>query len=129
MSKREIPQVITDLQAIGDRLTNPEAWNKGLFGNKEGPNCLVGAMDIIIDRDYNFLKEGGEGIRQLKQAAERRLNTRDALSDCLSLLHRGHNSITQYNDAPETTHENILYLIDRALKSEKKKACIIEMVV
>ena len=120
MSKRELPQVIIDLRAIRNRLSSPEAWSKSLFGNEEGPNCLVGAMDVIIERDYNFDSRDRkvEAGQHMSEAHERRTKAKIALSRALP---RGYtnNSVTRYNDALTTTHENILTLIDRALESEK----------
>jgi len=120
MSERKLPQVIIDLQAVRNRLTNPEAWNQGMFGDNEGPNCIVGAIDRVIDRDLKFLKVGEE-YAQLEQAQERRHNMRQALGRCLP---KEYTSLVYYNDTLKTTHENILTLIDAALKSEKQSVCI-----
>ena len=124
MSKREIPQVITDLQAIRDRLTNPRAWDQMYFGSEEGPNCLVGAMDVVIDRDYGKIIGTMRVTHWDKEAGERRSNARKALSRYVPFEYNG--SIVRYNDDRETTHKKILALIDEALYDEKTKACVVE---
>ena len=114
MSKRELPQVIIDLQAIRERLTNPEAWNKGLFGTGIGPNCLIGAVDVVI------------GVLHSREAQERRWPVREALVANIPARYDG--SLVRYNDDRKTTHKKILALIDAALESEKKIAGIVEYV-
>ncbi len=123
MSKRELPQIITDLQAIRDRLTNPEAWDQMYFGSEEGPNCLIGAMDIVIDRDYGKIIGTMENTHWGIEARDRRHKARNAICCCLP---SGYDSLVRYNDDRETTHQDILTLIDAALESEKKIAGIVE---
>ena len=118
MSKREIPQVVSDLQALRDRLTDPEAWSKGLFGTEVTSNCLVGAMDVIIDRDYRLLPSEKFYI----EAKNRRTHCRAAISVNIPDNYDG--SIVGYNDASRTTHKDILALIDTALHNEKTKVGI-----
>ncbi len=118
MSKRELPQVVSDLQAIRDRLTNPEAWSKGLFGTEKSSNCLVGAMDVIIDRDYKLLPSEKFYI----EAKNRRTNCRAAISVNIPSGYDG--SIVGYNDATRTTHKDILATIDTAIEKEKTKVGI-----
>ncbi len=121
MSKRELPQVIVDLQAIRDRLTNPEAWSKGLFGSEEGPNCLIGAVDVVIG--VPTLKKWQEGC---VEAQERRWPIREAI--VANIPAKYDSSVVGYNDAPETTHKDILDLLDLVIKSEKKIAGVVEFV-
>ena len=116
MSRRELPQIIVDLQAIRDRLTNPTAWEQLYFGNEEGPNCLIGAMDVIIERDYKNKDCTENGYN-------RRIDARAALSHCVPT---GYDSIVRYNDDRKTTHKDILALIDRAIEAEKTKAGVVE---
>ena len=123
MSKREIPQVIVDLQGIRDRLTNPKAWEQMYFGDEEGPNCLVGAMDVVIDRDYGE-KIGTMTDSHTVEAGGRRYNAKAALVRSIPSEYLG--SIVRYNDDRATTHKDILALIDLAIESEKKIAGIVE---
>ncbi len=125
MSKRELPQVIIDLQAIRNRLTNPEAWDQMYFGNEESPNCIIGAMDVVIDRDYGKIIGTMTDSHWTVEAGERRVNARAALACCVP---SSFDSLVRYNDHRETTHKDILALIDLALESEKEKACVVEVV-
>ena len=104
MSKRELPQVVTDLQAVRDRLTPPDMWQQGSYGGEEGPNCIIGAIRVVTQQLFG-----------------RQFNARVAISN--ANIRR---PIIGFND--NHTHKEVLALIDTAIKTEKTKAGVVEYV-
>ncbi len=118
MSKREIPQVITDLQAVRARLTPLNMWMQGGYGRTEGPNCLMGAIFVVT----NIMKSDmitAPLVNDRLKLVENSL--RDAIRECF-----GTYGVVSFNDTK--THEEVLEVIDKAIETEKTKAGVVEYV-
>ncbi len=122
MSKREIPQVISDLQAVRDRLARPGAWKRLLFGDEKGPNCLVGAV-YVVTRACPYLD-----LPLISDDDNRYQLLRNALRSCLPPTAAKHDSLVRFNDNLENKKSDIIKLIDDAIILEKEKAEIVEFV-
>ncbi len=128
MSRRELPQVITDLQAVRDRLAPIEMWTRGSYGKVDGPNCIMGVVYMVTDT-FRTMSDGvinrllpippASGLFQI-QAALRKAIQKMPDSDSRS------DSIVGFNDTND--HETLLLMIDLAIETEKTKAGVVEYV-
>ncbi len=116
MSKREIPQVVTDLQAIRDRLTPHNMWKQGGYGRMVGPNCLMGAMFVVA----GIMKSN---IISVQPVNDRLKLVEDSLRDVIkeSFTDGG---VVSFNDTH--THKEVLEVVDSAIQREKEKAGVVE---
>jgi hypothetical protein len=88
------------LQKTRERLQNPNDWNKGAAKGHNGAVCLVEALcEQMTDSDFSVSRVGAaaQALRNVMPSGN---------SDGLA----------RYNDKPGITHENILELIDNAIK-------------
>ena len=130
MSKREIPQVITDLQAIRARLTPVEMWNKGSYGKEAGPNCIMGVVYMVTD-NFRTMSDGiinrklpippATGLFPIQKALRAAIQNMPSKDTCSRS-----DSIVGFNDT--TDHETLLRMIDIAIEIEKHKAGVVEYV-
>lgn len=81
-------------------IAHPSQWVKGVMSNGDGAYCSLGAVHFLGDK-YGH-------------------TTRDQAFDALEKIipHRG---IVGFNDAPETTHDDVLVMFDQAIANEKTK--------
>jgi len=100
--------VLDDLIRARDHISDPAMWYKGAFsktgsaGAKNGqPCCAVGAL-LWAGPDTERISAG----------------SRNALIDALP---DDWNCTASYNDAPTTTHADILALFDRSIAAERAK--------
>lgn len=82
----------TCLLSTRERLTT-KGWTKGVVGESEGPNCLMGAMGFSFE-DESWAQDYTVNIM------------RDILLG---------DAIVLFNDAPSTTFEDVLELIDNTI--------------
>ena len=118
MSKRELPQVVTDLQAVRDRLTPLHMWMQGGYGVTTGPNCLMGAMFVVV----GIMKSN---IISAPPVNDRLKLVENSLWEVIKELFIG-GGIVSFNDTH--THKEVLEVIDSAIKTEKTKAGVVEYV-
>ena len=118
MSKREIPQVVVDLQSVRDRLTPLNMWMQGGYGRTAGPNCLMGAIYVvthIMKRDLIVAPPVNDRLILVETSL------RAAIRESV-----GSYGVVSFNDT--NTHEEVLEVIDSAIKTEKAKAGVVEYV-
>lgn len=84
------------LKAAKERLFTT-GWQKGGYGQKQGPNCILGAL-------YHE-REAFEVCDYYK--------TRMSLLGFINCWP----SVAQFNDAPETTFDEVVHAIDKAIKN------------
>lgn len=95
-----VDPVLEILAGARARLTNPVNWCKSRMGIFGGPTCAVGAI-LINYADYS---------------------EHHAAADALAIALSGTNRwacIVFFNDAPSTTHADVLALFDRAITARK----------
>lgn len=93
------PQVKTEIDILDEMkviLATPDKWCKGVLMDKAGAHCLVGSSDEAI------VQYGQASVDAVFARMERIL---------------GQTDIAGFNDAPTTTHRDVLALIDRTRKS------------
>ena len=117
MSKRELPQIVTDLQAVRDRLTPLGAWIQGSYGPAVGPNCIMGAIYIVTGHVEN-------GELRLANPSFRAMHLERAMRHTIEELDDGRivygGSVVSFNDI--TSHKAVLDMIDRTIEHEKQEA-------
>lgn len=99
---------MNDLQIIeGTRtyLTLPEHWRQGWYGEPEGPCCLLGAMTLVVSNGETTWFEDIEYYARVLVAAGH------------LEVPRGFSRVgyADFNDDPQTTHEDVLALLDDAI--------------
>lgn len=87
------------LEEIKARIDAPEKWCKGEFYIGDAC-CILGS--------YNRCHEG-------RSVREEAYNVLDDLAKSL-----GYRNIAFYNDAPETTHKDVMNFMDLAIENSKK---------
>lgn len=86
------------LTAVRERLFE-KGWRQDDFGEREGPNCIVGALERV------------------GSTYEEAIDAELALEELLP----GTN-VVHFNDAMTTKFDDIIDLIDRTIKNEETKA-------
>ena len=107
--------VLTDLRKMRKRLSDPAKWHKGDYfkdfpkmdtddlyngdGFPDCPACLYGTVVYVTENP----------------------NTSCSLSRALErvLPHSFNDDLVNFNDHPDTTHQDVLALIDRAIANEE----------
>ncbi len=100
MSVSTAALALSVLQKTRERLQNPNDWSKGKAKNDAGSVCLVWALcEQMDDTDFSVAKVGAaaQALRNVMPAGN---------SDGLA----------RYNDKPGVTQEDILELLDNAIK-------------
>ena len=126
MSKREIPQVISDLQAVRDRLAPIEMWRRGSYGKIAGPNCIMGVVYMVTGNARVVTLEGLINRMTPPLNDLRLVSVQQALLTAIRELDSSRDSIVSFNDT--TSHEALLSMIDIAIEAEKTKAGVVEYV-
>ena len=131
MSKRELPQVVVDLQAVRDRLTPRTMWRRGCYGPAEGPNCLMGAImhttgAFMNSRTIATIATWKDNVSpNEKRARVVEDSLRTSIGEIGDTRGKG---VVYFNDESGNTHKGVLNLIDKTLEREKEKAGIVEYV-
>lgn len=105
--------VKTDLIAARALIDTPEKWGKGgrSFGNSytaapDGPLCAMGACNVMAyQRGENSFDRVGAVYAELAEA----LNA--------ALPGKRYSAVADFNDAPATTHADVMALFDRAIEA------------
>lgn len=98
------------LEAVRDALGDPERWMKGGFFEKYAQTetatrcCVLGGL--LVAR--NALGGEGLGAELALEAVVRRHPCKGA-------------SVASFNDAPETTHADVLALLDEAIEEARRR--------
>lgn len=95
--------LVAGLLRVRERLATPERWCKGVSGASLNSRCLTMTVGLALNGDDYV---GREKVRMVLRA----------------VLGRPWLSIVQFNDAPETTHADVLALIDRAIERARVAA-------
>lgn len=90
--------VLSNLTAARELLSNKKRWTKGTYCSA-GAYCLYGAIAHVGYRDIAAAEAGPE-------------------AELLERL-QGERWLSRFNDAPTTTHADVLALFDRAISSRK----------
>lgn len=85
-----------DLKAAKALIDTPQRWTKGVYCNRDGSRCAVGALIAVVDDDTP--------IEPLRTALQRVLPP-----GCRSM------PVGIWNDATSTTHADVMALFDRAI--------------
>lgn len=94
--------LLTILCGARTKLTNPEKWCQHRFRNDHGALCLVGAL--------------GEAAREaFPDNHVKRMSLTLSANHMLSTLVK-HESLTVFNDDPDTTHGHVLHLLDKGIE-------------
>ena len=98
----------SDLIAAKALIDTPEKWQKGDYGSVEDCMCALGACRAAIYGTTEFLPRGDwrgdeNGLAEALRAA---------LPERWSQSFSG---VSDFNDAPETTHADVMALFDRAI--------------
>lgn len=116
-------------QAARDWLANPKHWTKGHYAKDENGNptdpypfnrkriactCALGAM-LKVDPDQYIRLGVSNRLRDYIPKTFSSLSGRRAAQ--MRHVHR-------FNDAPTTTHQDVLDLFDRAIAGEQKKEAL-----
>jgi hypothetical protein len=95
-----------DLRAVRQLLSDPERWIKGayhrpsVYDGKES-YCLRGAVDHVVGYC----------------SGEHWIRIRRLMDVSISRIRKNHiGGMVAFNDAPETTHEDVLAVLDLAIK-------------
>lgn len=92
-------------------IEDPASWGKRMRHDVKGRMCVLGALSTtLFDNPW-----GPDSPHVVARAAERRL-----WGECYALLHDaapGPGSVASYNDAPSTQHEDILLVLDDAIRA------------
>ena len=107
----DIPTPLAILQETRRLIERPEQWIKRSSRiNDEWPNnysfCIYGAFSHVVLKTFKPYKETAISDK--------------AWNIMLRCLPKGQNSIICFNDHPDTTHEQILSVLDRAIKRQKR---------
>lgn len=87
-----------DLIAAKAMIDTPEKWGKGKYEPRPGCYCALGAVAKVTGHDPNTAWLNG-----------RASTCRNALYEYTDV------GIASFNDAPDTTHADIMALFDRAI--------------
>lgn len=106
------PLHIRILTEARNHITDPEMWIQGSFSSEDGlegarqgnPCCIVGAIWWAYER---YAQKNGTDHLAIERAIS-------ALSNQI-----GKERPALYNDRPETTHADVLNLLDAAIKYEE----------
>lgn len=86
------------IQGARELLSNPKRWGKGSAYPTPRSYCVIGALS-----ECNSSRRGSyERLKAVVQLVERHIPTAEKL-------------VSFYNDDPETTHQDILNLLDKTL--------------
>jgi hypothetical protein len=97
-----------------------QGWTQGAFYDDEdgrGCYCLAGAVGAANAGPVRLAKG------RVKVIFYSRIESIQSLSDCLGGKGRGHDAVglvTEWNDTPGRTQEDVLALIDQAIAKEAK---------
>lgn len=107
-----MPRARTLLLEAYDRIKDPERWN-GTGNYQRGKRCTVEALfDACVERSVHRDIKGTNARRAIQKAIRM---TAHVPKGC---IHRnGKIDIINWNDAPETTHDDVLAVFRRAIKS------------
>jgi hypothetical protein len=94
-------QLAEDLKAAKALIADPARWCKGIARNQ---NCTMYAVSVVAGQ--------GSGAYRFTRCDEA---LRQALPRTIQLPFGGAHPIVAFNDAPETTHADVLALFDRAI--------------
>jgi hypothetical protein len=98
----------SDLIAAKALIDTPEKWQKGDYGSVEGCMCALGACRVAIYGTTEFLIgidwRGDENglAKALRAALPKRWS-------------QSFSGVSDFNDAPGTTHADVMALFDRAI--------------
>lgn len=103
------------LKGVRKHLSNPENWYKGGYAPggcvniPKGCVCLLGAANYVADPDRNYSRDG------TNYAAETILDR--GLVGCVPAAFErdGFVRVASFNDHPDTTHADILKVLDCAI--------------
>ena len=110
-----VAQVLTEARKL-----IAQGWTQGCYHDvDDGLNCycLAGAVGAAEAGSVRLAKG------RVKFIFYSRIKSIQSLSDCLGGKGRGHDAVglvTEWNDAPGRTQEDVLALIDRAIAKEAK---------
>ena len=96
-----------DLRAAKALIDTPEKWIKGEF-SRNGCYCAAGAIAAAVGHNPRAAWARGSRWREAK--------------DALELALEGDLLLPEYNDAPDTTHADVMSLFDRAIAAETGRA-------
>lgn len=106
-----IQEQIDFLKAVKAKIDTPETWLKNIETsvNDDGKKCYC-----VMGAWWN-LRVSNNIMRNNSWSAH------DALLESLPKKFKKHNSIVKYNDAPDTTHKDIMKLFDKTIARLEKK--------
>ena len=108
MIKERYIEIITDTKQL---LSDPERWTKGAYARYGRDGKQIWPKEELA----KCFCLGGAVIKLTSNASEC-----NAITDVLNIqIRRGkkYYTLPQFNDAPETTHEDIIGLLDKALET------------
>jgi len=103
-------QLADDLIAARALIATPGTWCKGL---SSGQNCTMWAVNLVTTGKANGTAYAGARWQAAEHALRRQVPR-------LPFDHRGEfdaHPVVRFNDAPTTTHNDILALFDRAIQA------------
>jgi len=109
-------EVTEKLQKVRDILSDPKHWVKGDFGDWDpntntGQVCLLGACLVATTGAAHQLDDNSHEAQLYRDTARQLLY-------CLPDTRYSHvhiDNVASFNDNPETTHEDVLKVIDCAI--------------
>lgn len=115
-------QLLVDLQALRDHLTDPGKWAKGSFGQDQTV-CIVAGCELVTEHplgthgfhrlDSTNLSEADLRLGRMIYAVYVALYGPEADMDVT--LSVAMSKIARFNDSPVATHEAVILLLDRAV--------------
>lgn len=104
------------LEALKKRLQE-RGWCQGRLGEADGPNCITGALRIVLGQD--MVSPTMKWIEESQKLWE---DTLGALHFTPSMRVHRMTSVTQFNDYVGTTVEHVMQMIDEAIAAEQMRA-------
>lgn len=112
--------VIERLSAMRNLLARPECWTKDAFGRDRNGASLLGSS---LRKDAVCWCLAGAHGRVGRMRAIEDLLDAVVTRDWPERYHRnGGNNVVAFNDHPDTTHADVLAVIDRAIGLAKEEA-------
>jgi hypothetical protein len=92
------------LKEVRELIKTPGRWGKGSY-HRNGKYCLMGALQ------HADLKQFSDAYRSAKVKLMKVISTVNEAASC--------SGIVKFNDLPSTTHEDVIRVLNKALRASR----------